>query len=124
MTFARAWSVIGLKDYFIQQDFHHLVAPEARLKLIEIRQTSSISEPNVKQRKVFVIRDSGQNLKITKSIAGQEHFTRKMINHTFKGFFSLTTSSPVETDKKGLILSSVGEYHVMVLLQSLLFIRS
>ena len=39
-----------------------------------------------------------------------------MINHTLKGFFSLTTSLPVEIDKKGQILSSVGEYHTMVFL--------
>ena len=54
-VFHRAWSVICLKGYFIQQDFLTLGAPEAQLKLIGIRQTSSFSEPNVKQRKVFVL---------------------------------------------------------------------
>ena len=39
-VFPRAWSVIGFKGYFIQQDFHTPGAPEARLQLIEIQQTS------------------------------------------------------------------------------------
>ena len=38
-VFGPSWSVIRLKGYFIQQDFHTLGAPKARLKLIEILQT-------------------------------------------------------------------------------------
>ena len=41
---------IGLKGYFIQQDFLSQGAPEAWLKLIKMRHTSSFSEPDVKQR--------------------------------------------------------------------------
>ena len=39
-VFPRAWSVIGLKGYFIQQGFHTVGAPEAWLKLIETRLTN------------------------------------------------------------------------------------
>ena len=70
--------------------------PQARLKLIKIRKTPSFSKPDVKQLKVFVLSISLQILKITKSTAGTSKFQRvpkKMINHMFKGFFSLTTSS-------------------------------
>ena len=45
-VFPRAWPVIGSKGYFIHQDFLTLGSPEASLKLIKIRQTSSASEPS------------------------------------------------------------------------------
>ena len=86
-VFLRAWSVISFKGYFIQQDFHTLGAPEARLKLIEVEQTKSFSEPNVKQCKVFVVRDSRLVLKITKSIARTKTFHRVP-----QGRWSITSS--------------------------------
>ena len=55
---SRAWSVTGLKGYFIQKDFLDLGAPKAELKLIKIRQTSCFTKPNVKMSKVFVLDDS------------------------------------------------------------------
>ena len=57
-VFPRAWSIVGLKDYFIQQDLHAQVALKTQLKLIKIRQTWSFSEPNWRQRAVFMVRDS------------------------------------------------------------------
>ena len=72
----REWSVIDLKGYFIQKDFHTLGAPKDWQELIKIQQASGFSEPNVKQSKMFVVCDNRRILKITKSTTETSKFHR------------------------------------------------